>query len=677
MPESTIRRSVQRLRDGYRRIVLPTALGLPNWRVLTWFPILAAAGSLVLIVLGWSGTSSGAHWFSLGIGDDPRLILGTPRGIRSDEWLVQQGWVVSQSYRGYPSTNEMFPGGTDMTVLNELPSWDWSSVFRPHLWGYLFFGLTSGMAWHWWIPALALVSACYVFVVTLLPRRPLTAAFLAVALFFTPFLQWWFTPSSLWSAAWPLLAMAGTVWILVDTRRWTRFLWAGIVGYTAVTLVMGLYVPYILPGLFAYLAFAIGYLLMVAPWRHGGFRATWLRLAPLVVAGVAALGVTLVWVITRIGTFGAIMSTVYPGQRSEPTGSVFLKDPFLLGILGAPWNQALKGESGTTVLGLNSSEGSSVLLLSVFLLPGLLVLALATLRRGRRTDWVALCVLAYFAIALAYLFVPGWDAIAHVLQFDRVPPERFRILFVVLAPIIAVLTIKRVDSASGKRAWLLGLLSASGAGLLIGYAWYRIKTLQPELFALAPTWKVIAVLVVVATALFFVRRGVTVAAACIALATVLIGWGVNPIYRGVFDLRATTAGQTIDSIDDADPGVWVGVGSHEAMALLMESDVESLSGVQTYPSREMWELVDPQDRFEEQWNRLGHVQWNFAPGEPTIQNPQPDVIAVTFDPCSTFAQENVDYVASVVVPESSSCLVERAFVQQGQLPLHIYEVVPR
>jgi hypothetical protein len=665
-----------RLTAAYDQFVMPSVLGLPNWRVVAWFPLLAALGSIVLIMLNISGSSSGAHWAALGSGEDPRLIYGVPRGIRSDEWLVQQGWIVSQAERGFPAINEMFPGGTDMTVLNELPSWDWSSLFRPHLWGYLLFGLHVGVAWQWWIPALILASGTYLLAVTLLPRRPITSALIAIALFFTPFLQWWYSPSSFMSVAWPLLAMAGVVWTFVDRRRWVRILWAVVIGYFAVTLAMGLYVPFIIPGLLVFLAFAVGYLLRVRPWSPGGPRLVFARLAPLLLAAGAALAVTGVWVVTRWSTFDAIQSTVYPGQRSSATGGLLGSDPLLTGFGSAPWSQALKATSSMTILGPNSSEASSVILLSLFIAPGLVWFVVRSFRRTQQIDWLLLAVLAAVALIAAYLFVPGWDAVAHVLQLDRVQPDRFRIAFVVLLPLFAILAIDHVDTFPTRKNWIVGLVSGAVAALVLLTVALRIRADDPTVLALAPTWRVIAVLIVVATTFFFVRRAVPVAAALLLVASVLMGWGVNPLYRGVLDLSETAIGSTIDSIDEAEPGTWVGVGSFETMAVLVESGAQSLSGVQTYPPTRMWEAIDPSGDYEQAWNRLGHLDWELGGGEPAVRNPQADVIAITFDPCSEFAQQNVDYILSDEEEYQQPCLTETTELKQGALTMRIYEVVP-
>lgn len=663
--------------DRYMRFTAPGPSGLPNWRVLVSLPLVVAIVLGVLVALGLSGTSSGAHWFALGSGTDPRLIDGVPRGIRSDEWLVQQSWVVSQYNQGFPAVNQSFPGGYDPTVLNDLPSWDWSSLFRPHLWGYLLFGLDVGVAWHWWFPAFGLLSACYVFFVTLFPRRMISGALLAGATFFTPFVQWWYMPNTLWSIAWPLLGMAAVVWVLRDERFRVRVAWGILTGYVAVTMAMGLYIPFMIPGVLVFFSFSVGYLLRAKTEYLPSLKVGLHRLLPLAIAGGGAVAIAAVYALSRLATFEGILSTVYPGQRFEATGSLTVKDPVLAGITGAPWNSALMRVGDQTLLGLNASEASSAFLLCAFVLPALLIFAARSLRIGAKPDWLLIACLLCLTFIGAYLLVPGWDSVAHVLQLDRVPPERFRIVFVLFIPVFAALVIDQVERASGRYQWALGLVSGVMTSGLIALSYWRLKTLDPSVLGAAANWKLISVLIVAGVALLFVRKFTGLAIVSLLVCSALTSWGVNPIYRGVFNLSETEAGTAITRIDGKSSGTWVGVGGYTIMAILVEAGVESYSGVQNYPATKMWHDIDPSSKYETEWNRLGHVRWSFAPGEPRVVNPQPDVIAATIDSCSDFAQKHVRYLLSDAPAESTGCLALKSSMQEGLVSMFIYEVVPK
>jgi hypothetical protein len=668
---------------AFRRLVEPRASGLPNWVVVSWFPALVALLGVVLIVFRISGTSSGMNFLTYGTGVDPRLVWGSPQQIRGDEWLVQQGWVVSQAQQGYPLINGTFPGGMNSTAVMELPTWDWTALLRPHMWGFLLFGLDVGVAWQWWIPGIGLATAAYLLFVTLVPRRPLTGALIATAVFFSPIIQWWYGPNSIWPVAWAMLAIAGTVWLLHDTRRWVRTTWAVVVGWLAATTAIGLYIPFSIPCVLVFVLFFIGTVVQQRPWSKDRLAALSRRLLPVVVAGVSAAVAIGLFVVTRLDVFTAVGNTVYPGQRSESTGSVFAKDPYAAGFLGAPFGQSFTASS-PNLLGANQSESATVILIAVFLTPALVWFAVSTWRKSRRVDWVLVTTCLTVVIFLAYLFVPGWDALAKLLLLDRVPAERLRVGFLALTPLVIALVVKEVDSATpeGWRAALRRNLvpaaaCAALAAAVTGFIIYLVRTQDPGIQAVAPYWKITSVAIVLAAFLFLFRGSVTIAAACLLIAALTIGTWINPLYRGLFNLNDTRIGQAVLEINEEDPGTWVGVGENPSMAILMSSGVDAYSGMQPYPSEEMWDEIDPDHSDENAWNRLAYVRWKFGQGEPQSSNPVADQIITTFDACSDFAQEHVSYVLADSPPPSMQCLRLLDEEKQGVSDMTIYEVVPR
>lgn len=660
-------------RSRWNRFVEPAVTGLPTWRVLTWFPAIVAIGALVLIALGISGTSSGAYWLEFGEGVDPDAVLGGPRLIRSDEWLVNQSWIISQAQQGYPSVNGTFPGGMDATVGMELPAWDWVTLFRPHLWGHLLFGPEIGTAWQWWIPALGLVAAVYLFVVTILPRRPITAALIACVVYFSPIFQWWYGPNALWPTAWALLATTATIWMLRDPRLRVRIAWAVVVGWLAVTAAIGLYVPFLVPPVLMFVGLFLGLVLARRPWG-ARFRPTVRALAPLLLAGVAAIAVVLVWVATRLSSFAAIGETVYPGARSDPSGALLREDPTLLGLFGAPFGQSFATVGGPTVLGPNPSEASTAILLALFVLPGFGYLIVRAWLRERRLDGLDIAAVAVLLLLLAFLLIPGWDPLARLLLLDRVPVSRFRVGFAALLPVFFALVVRHVDRLPSPRLWIPAIATAVGVGLITVLLYLELREVSPEVLDSARLWPVAAVAIALACGLVFVPRLAPAAAGVLLVASLAIGAAVNPLYRGVYDLNDTEIGEAIHAVDDG--GAWVGVGSYLTMALVMQTGVDGYNGVQMYPPEETWEQIDPDGSDENVWNRLAHVRWTWGSGDPVFTASQRDQILGQFDACSDFAQTHISYVVSDETPPSDECLEELDDVEQGRTDFQIYRIVP-
>ena len=583
-------RRIDRARQSMRTLVEPAATGLPNWKVLCALPGLLAVVFLVLVALGITGSSTGSWWADFGSGPDPALLAGTPRPIRSDEWLVQSSWVISQVQQGFPLLNGTFPGGMDATVQNDLPVWDWSTLFRPHLIGFLFLPLDQGMAVRWWLPGLSLIAAAYVLLVTLMPRRPFSAAALALVFFLSPLIQWWFLPTTIWPPTWAFLAMAAVVWSLRDPRWWVRLCFAAATGYLAVTMALGIYAPFIVPAVLVFGFFFLAVFCQQARSDRLGLRTAVARLIPLVVAGALAGLVLVLWVVTRSATITALLGTVYPGQRLESTGQLTFDG--LIALLAGPFDQSLIAGAGG-LLGPNSSEAATPLLFGSFLLIPLLYFTIRDWRAARYVHWTMIACIAATALVIAFLVIPGWDALAHLILIDRTIVTRIRMALAILSLLSAALLIRRLDRDDGKLPWTISLLTAAVAAGSLVLVWLNLRASSDPGLVNSTWWKVTTVLFVAAV-LFLTRRWLAPGVACLLVVALVVGGTVNPWYRGVFDLNDTTIGAQVREINAAEPGTWIGMGGFAPTALLVQSGVQAYNGVQTYPPEPMWQQIDPE-----------------------------------------------------------------------------------
>lgn len=655
--------------EWWARFTTPTDDGLPTARVLGGGVAVFCVIFTVLVATAVNGTSSGAFFAMMYAGSDPALLLGAPNLIRTDEWNVQTVWAIAQVQQGLPVINGTFPGGMDATIPQDLPRIDWSAVFRPHLWGFQFFDVDHGQAWKWWLPLLGVAIATYTFVVVEMPHRPLLAALSAVAVCASPFLQWWFLQTTLWPLAWGFATLAAVRWSLRTSRSWHRWVWALVIMYLTVVMAMGIYVPFIVPVAIVTALTAIGMVIAAAPGLR--WPTLIMRLVPLLVSGVAAGIVLVVWLITRWSTVTAFLSTAYPGERLVSTG-LGSSLQSVAALLGSSFTGSLRN-AGRFLDG-NASESATFFLPAAFLLP-VVVWVVARARRSRRADvWPLLLAVVGGAVLLAFIVLPGWDAVAHLLLLDRSTPVRVRIglgfgSFVVVILLLGML------SRTNRPGWLISLLGAvafiaSQAAIAGGLAAYA-----PDLLRLSGPWWFITA--VSALAILAVGRAWPIIAMATLAAVGLIGsFGVNPLYRGVFDLRDTAPAQAIMQINEQHPGTWVAVGDKLTTALVLESGVTAYNGFQGAPNAEMWEQIDPESTYAFEWDRLAGVSWVPAPGAPVVTNPYPDQIQVTFDGCSEFAQEHVQYVASDAQADlDRRCLIELKSFPVESTDITLWEVV--
>ncbi|MEZ3160055.1 hypothetical protein AB1K54_05830 [Microbacterium sp. BWT-B31] len=636
---------------------------------------------VVLVGLGLTGSSSGAVHSLISTSADADLVSGHPQAIRSDEWFVQTPWTISQVEQGLPIRNETFPGGMDATVQHDLPALDWSTALRPHLLGFLVLPLDQAMAFKWWLPGFAMIAAVYLFVVALLPRRPVAASMIAVGFFFAPFFQWWYLSITFFAAAWAFLVMATVVWSLKSRGRWGPWVLAALCSYVTVTMGTTIYVPFIVPAVLVTLAFSVGAVLTRdAKGESIGRRVR--RMIPLLVAGAVAIAVLALWLLTRWQTIVGFTSTVYPGERLQNVGGAGLRE--FDALFSGPLSGSLESTSGHP-FAANSSEASTFLLPGIFLAVVLVWLVVDRFRSTRRIDWLTVAVLAMGALLLAFLFIPGWDPVAHVLLLDRTTYGRVRMGFGILSIVMIVLVAVRISEhrEAGLRPvphWVAAVCTLLAAVVVARVAWvlvreFGLSALREQVHLTGMVAAAVVLLLFVGSVWLFARGHLAGGAAVVLVVSIAAASGVNPLYRGVVDLRETDIAAEIERLNANSPGNWVGISTTTLPTmLLIETAVPSFNGFQSAPSEDMWSEIDPGGREEAIWNRLANVSWVVGEGEPDPRNPAQDQIQMTFDSCSVFAQENVRWVISEV-PVQQSCLSLISTVTEGPTVMRFYEVV--
>lgn len=658
--------------DSYRRFIRVGPSNLPRKRVLLALPALLLLVGVILVGLQLNGTSSGAYYSQVHTGSDPDLIAGTPEGIRSDEWNVGIPWTIAQVQQGLPDRTGTFPGGMDAEIPFALPHRQPSLFFEPQSWGFLVGDVGFGTAWKWWLPGLSLIAASYVFLVTVIPRRPGVSAVVAVGFFFSPFFQWWYQTSTLWPVTWGAITLAALVWASRSNSTLARWLWAIPVAYSTAVMAFTIYAPFIIPVVLVVLFFGIG--LVVQSLRAGmRVRELFMRLLPVLLGGIAGAVATAIWLATKAATVAGLLGTVYPGARLTPTGSSTILS--LIRTIGSSFTESLKNGGG--FLNINSSEASTFFLLGVFLAP-VAVWSTLRLRRARVVlPWTTIALVVVLLVFLAFQFVPGWDPIAHLLFLDRSTGDRVRIGVGFASFALIGCIIRDLDAVQGSAPKRIAGLAAGLfllSQLAIGAA-VQVFSGPEKLWSAAPLW--IPVAIVSAAAVYLIaRRHVSWGVAAFLIVTVVGSAAVNPMYRGVLDLRETRISHEIMSLNNAQPAAWVGIGEPIVSAVLMESGVEAYNGTQGAPSKRMWKNVDPTNRYENEWNRVAGLLWVGGTGEPEVTNPAPNLIQSTFDACSVFAQKHVGYVLSDMKTLASPCLQRVKSARMPAETLSIYRVVP-
>ena len=284
---------------------------------------------------------------------------------------------------------------------------------------------------------------------------------------------------------------------------------------------------------------------------------------------------------------------------------------------------------------------------------------------------------ALLLLIVAYLVLPGWDAVAHLFLLDRSPAARMRLSLGLLSIVMIPVYASRYEEMAvtigvRHRRMLIGVavtLAAATQALLVVFLAHRGASLVVGTW----TWVPGVVAFVVAVYLF-ARQSTPLGALALLAVAVFAAGGVNPIYRGAYNLNDTTLVRHMKALSHSSSAGWVGVGgTYLSNVVLEQSGLHSYNGFQSAPSLKMWKQVDPAGRYASVWNRLASVSWYGGSGAPRPANPQADAISVNFDSCAAFAQRYVTYVLSDI-PLQQRCLSHIETVHQGPSDFAIYRV---
>ena len=640
------------------------ARGIPLHHVI-WIGIgLYGLLLMLLTITTINGTSAGWLYSKFFTGTDPRLLAGQPRLIRSDEWLVQTPLTLSQVQQGLPRLSHIFPGGIDVSVLWNVPYREWSTLFRPQMWAFFVLPPDHAFAFMWWLPAIVLSAAAYALLTTLW-RRPVAALAGSLAFVFSGFFQWWYQAITLWPVAFALVTATCSIWMLRNVSRWTRGLLAVLAAYTAIVAIVSQYPAFLVPCALAGAAFCLGSVLSTdLSWRE-----RWRRTAPLLAAGAVAGAVSLVFVLTRLSTINAVLATVYPGQRLTRTGGA--KSFPVFSVWAGVFGQGLTGPS-VRGFAVNASEGSSFLFVGLFLLPSACWLVVRRWRSDRQVDWLIVALLSCVTLFLAFVYLPGWDAIAHLMLLDRTTSHRIVIgLGLVSFFLLAVVVQRLAELGRRPPMWtvaaaiaLVGLPHALVLRHLRGHA-------APFLEAI-PWWPALLAGLTTAVILYALGRR-TLPSVLLLVVTFCVSGTANPLYRGVLDLRDTNIGRKIISLQHEHPGTWLAIGDPGTAAMLRETAVDAYSGVQGWPSQQMWDQIDPHGSQAKLWNRYAQIWWTASPVKDAIRPTGPDSLRLRLDACSTFAQSHLTYVLTQNVLDQP-CLRKVSEVSEPTSRYWIYRV---
>ncbi len=608
-----------------------------------FFPFLLTITLIMLTALKISGSSIGVYQqFFNGNAHDSALIANKPQMVRSDEWRVNTQMILAQKNNDYKRINQNIGNGQDMSVINDVPYIDWSVIFKPHNWAFFLIPFENAFAFRWWFMGYLLILSCYFFVLTILPGKRLLAVILSLVIFFSAFIQWWYSTGALECWYYGLFVSIVIIQILRSQSKRNTLLLGIILSYLLVSFALILYPPFQIGVALAVTALVLGF--TVFELGHLARKEVYRKIMVLGASSVVAILIVIMFIHTRSDVIHTIENTAYPGTRVVESGGFNIPHVFA-GNLGFQFKSATRTTEYLPTYFSNQSETSNFILLLPFLLVPSVIIIYRDFRLRKPLDWPLIMVSVMFFAFLAWMFIPHLELIGKILLLNKVPSTRLLIGIGLLSFMQLILFIRRGPDIGGRLfrnnivlayAFLVFIFE-----ILIGL---HAKRAFPGFISVERVF-LFAIPVPIIIYLVLRKRFVWAATGLLAFSLFTSVW-INPLYRGTSILTQTPLSKAIKKLSQHDSGRWVFEDTRLENFASMNG-AHSLSGVYAYPQLSIW---SPTGEPKKSYNRYAHTTFGFdrdiTTNIPTrIDLEAPDYFQVVTEPCGAFLnQERVHFI---------------------------------
>lgn len=565
-------------------------------------------------------------------------LLGSPLAIRSDEWVTQSPWILSQWQAEKPLEAGSYPEG--MLWLVAAPSFDITMLAQPKFWGSLLFDIERSFSWMWIYKSLGLLCAMF-FLFFTLTRNRFYSVIGAFLIYGTSSTQWWFSsnlPEILLG-----FAVATTSLLKISTAGKLSHicLFAALFWISAASILMHPYPPFIVP-LF-YVGLIVTILIICQSDRHQLRQNLVYKMVGLSVAMLALVAFGLYLYINNQPAIELVSNTVYPGQRISTGGEVTTSRFF------AAFFEFWRSTPESFPLEMvNASESSASI-------PFWLLFAPICIALWKQKPYLEL-VLVFFAICMTYYMLRGISeplALWSLMSF--VPGTRLVVALGIVSILVFVLLAARIESNPEQPPSRALTISAPLLTLIF------LLSLGLHLQSLDDFYTLTRILASAFTLSILTYGLLRSSRELVSICTLLLitpSLSVNPISSGLEPLLDKPVFQTAREVSSTD-SKWLVNGDGAYAQAFVANGFTVLFGQQYVPDLKVYEIIDPESANINVWNRYARINvLDSTTSTPEFELIQGDNFSINMDLCSPLIRKiGVTHIASQSNLTNKQCLI--------------------
>ena len=534
-------------------------------------------------------------------------IIGEARYIRSDEFIVDSPSKLASGYGDYPygQYNYIQRGTKTLNSVNGIYL-GYSTIGKaPYCFVYTILDREYAYSFCWYAPIILTFMLSFELCLIIARRRRLLAFTGACLIGLSPFYLWWNFPAFLIGAQGAIVCVH---YFLNSTGLIKKILYSLGFGVAFANYVLTLYPAWIVP--MGYVSLLIVIWILHENWQ----KVKKLKLLEyLILAAGLFFSASLILSYLRVNQeyILAISNTVYPGHRVNNGGFAIPR----------MFSYFQNGLFGFKDIG-NASEESS--LFSLFPIP--LIAAIYQWILTKKKDWFLSGMIGISIVYIVYSTTGLPSVIAQITLLSYCTPTR-------ILPIIGIVQVYmmvRVLSVNQcERKFLLrpAAIAIGSATAILGILY--TATNFPGYMEIG--WIIVSFIVVVLAGIVIltrtnqkVQRTFEIGISCISI---FIAMSIRPISIGLDSIFSKPVAKEIQNICSTyKRSKWIGYNDIRISGFLVACGAPTINSVNTYPNYEIWNVLDPERKYESYYNRYAHIAVNFIDGETNVEMIQEDYI---------------------------------------------------
>lgn len=555
-----------------------------------------------------------------------RPIFGQGRTIRTDEWVVDNPTYLSTRYLDNPyGKYNNITRATDTVNMNQI---GWHTLAFPLVvLRYVvneLFGFDYGYSFYWYSRLLlTLLVNIELFLILTKNNKWLSLCASCLVVCSSYFLWWGFPYLFL---AVPAALSCGYYFFNSQSLIKKIFFALGTAIFGA-GYVMDLYPAWQVP--LGYLALAVFAWIIYASFDRIK-KMKWYEWGLVVLAFIVLCSLVLGGLNAKAEYIEAISNTVYPGERfSNGDFGLYKLFYYISGVL-----------FGYTDVGNPSELGGFI---SFFPLP--IILGIFYFWKKNKRDFLvnALMIVNAFLLIYCTTGIPEFLAKCTLMGYSTAGRAVDILAYAQIVLLVVVLSkLKAEDKLPIKVAAVLGVVIVCGT-FIYGFIRIRING-----FIFVNNILVISLIVAFVLLVSRINPKYTKYGYMILIVISLVtAVSIRPICKGLTVFDEKPVAKEIHSIlsEDKD-SVWITcAGGSMLSAYAIASGARTINCVNTYPNLELWHTLDPEQKYEEMYNRYEHVAVDFTDDDTSFELPYADIIVLNLS-YKDIKLTNADYILS-------------------------------